>query len=258
MARIIAIANQKGGVGKTTTTINLSASIAQEGKRVLMVDIDPQGNTTSGFGVDKQTLTCSTYDVLINEMPAMDAAMHTKVKGLDLIPSHISLAGAEVEMVNLIAREHILKNALLQVQENYDYIFIDCPPSLGLLTLNALTAAHALLVPIQCEYFALEGLSQLVNTMNLVKRHLNPNLEVEGVVLTMFDGRTNLSNQVVTEVKKFFHSKVYRTVIPRSIRLAEAPSYGMPVSEYAPGSAGTAAYRSLANELLLQNGGTKS
>lgn len=255
MARIIAIANQKGGVGKTTTTINLSASVAAEGKRVLMVDIDPQGNTTSGLGVDKQVLKSSTYDVLINEMLPIDAVIHTNVVRLDLIPSHISLAGAEVEMVNLIAREHILKNALEQVQEQYDYIFIDCPPSLGLLTLNALTAANALLVPIQCEYFALEGLSQLVNTMNLVKRHLNPKLEVEGVVLTMFDGRTNLSNQVVAEVKKFFRTKVYRTVIPRSIRLAEAPSYGMPVSEYAPGSSGTAAYRSLAHELLAQNGG---
>ena len=250
MARIIAIANQKGGVGKTTTTISLSACVAERGYRVLTIDIDPQGNTTSGLGIDKNAVEGSIYDVMINHADAQDLIVQTATENLHALPSSISLAGAEVEMVSLTAREHILKRALSTIKQSYDYIFIDCPPSLGLLTLNALTAADSLLVPIQCEYFALEGLSQLMNTVKLVRMNLNTVLEVEGVVLTMFDGRTNLSNQVVSEVRRHFNSKVYRTVIPRSIRLGEAPSYGKPISQYAPESSASHAYKSLANELI--------
>lgn len=250
MGQIIAIANQKGGVGKTTTTINLGACVAKLGQRVLIVDIDPQANTTSGLGINKNELQHSTYDMLIDEVPISAALMHTNMQGLDIVPSNMQLAGAEVELVNLMAREHILKGALSPAQSQYDYILIDCPPSLGLLTLNALTASHSIIVPIQCEYFALEGLSQLVNTVELVKRHLNPSLDVKGVVLTMYDGRTNLSNQVVAEVQRFFKSKVYRTVIPRSIRLGEAPSYGKSIIEYAPNSSASMAYQSLARELV--------
>ena len=250
MAKIICIANQKGGVGKTTTAVNLSACVAQLGKRVLLADIDPQGNATSGLGVNKNKLDLSVYDVLINDVDAAEAIRDTMIDGLKLLPSQVDLAGAEVELVNLLAREQRLKNALAPVRDRFDYIFVDCPPSLGLLTLNALTMADTLLVPIQCEYYALEGLSQLMNTVKLIRRNLNPRLEVEGVVLTMYDGRTNLSQQVVGEVKRFFKNKVYDTIIPRSVRLGEAPSFGLPITLYAPRSTGAAAYGNLAKELV--------
>lgn len=250
MAKIIAIANQKGGVGKTTTSVNLSACVAAAGKRVLLVDEDPQGNATSGFGVDKKSIENSVYDVMINEMSVKDVIIDSMIDTLKIVPANIELAGAEIELVTMMAREQVLKKALEEVRDEFDYIFIDCPPSLGLLTLNALNAADTLLVPIQCEYYALEGLSQLMNTVKLVRKSLNPSLDVEGVVLTMFDSRTNLSMQVVEEVKKFFKNKVYNTIIPRSVRLSEAPSYGLPVILYAGKSNGAKAYTALAEEMI--------
>ncbi len=255
MAKIVAIANQKGGVGKTTTAVNLSACLAEKGQKVLLVDVDPQGNATSGLGIDKNTLEYSAYDVLINGTPARQAVHKTMIHTLDLIPSNINLVGAEVELVPRMARETILKKALSDIKHDYDYVFMDCPPSLGLITLNALTAADKILVPIQCEYYALEGLSQLINTIKLVKTNLNPVLEVEGVVLTMFDGRTNLSIQVADEVKKYFKNKVYKTIIPRNVRLGEAPSFGMPVIKYDEACYGTRCYNELADEMIENNGG---
>ena len=250
MSKIIAIANQKGGVGKTTTSVNLAACVAAAGRRVLLIDADPQGHATSGLGLDKNAIEHSVYDVFINEYGIDEVVQRTMLDTLWLVPSNIQLAGAEVELVTMMAREQVLKNALRPARDAYDYIFIDCPPSLGLLTLNALNAADTLLVPIQCEFYALEGLSQLMSTVRLVRKNLNPALDVEGVVLTMFDSRTNLSVQVVEEVRKFFRNKVYQTIIPRSVRLSEAPSFGLPVIRYAPRSSGAAAYTALANELL--------
>lgn len=258
MGKTIAIFNQKGGVGKTTTNINLATCLTLKGKKVLILDIDPQGNTTSGIGIKKKGLERTTYEVLIDEkMHPREAIMPTIVKNLDIIPASVQLAGAEIELVKLEGREKRLKNAIDKIKNDYDYIFIDCPPSLGLLTINSLTAVDSVLIPIQCEFYALEGVSQLVSTIDLVKKSLNPNLEVQGVILSMFDGRTNLSIQVVEEVKKYFKSKVYATVIPRNIRLAEAPSFGLPITEYDPKSKGAQAYIEFAEEFLDLEGGTE-
>lgn len=250
MGKAIAIFNQKGGVGKTTTNINLAACLALKNKKVLIVDIDPQGNTTTGMGISKKTLEYTSYELLVEDIKPELAIMPTQVEGLDIIPASVNLAGAEVEMVQVEGREKRLKNALDKVKKNYDYIFIDCPPSLGLLTINSLTAVDSVLIPIQCEFYALEGVSQLMSTIDLVKKGFNPSLEIQGVILSMFDGRTNLSIQVVEEVKKYFKNKVYTTVIPRNVRLAEAPSYGMPITEYDPTSKGAEAYREFAEEFL--------
>ncbi len=251
MAKAIAIFNQKGGVGKTTTNINLGASLAMLGKKVLIVDIDPQGNTTSGIGVSKRALSDTVYELLIqDDYDTRKAILKTGVKGLDVIPANVDLAGAEIELVAIEGRETRLKEAIDKVRDRYDFIFIDCPPSLGLLTINSLTAVDSVLIPIQCEFYALEGVSQLMSTIELVKKSLNHKLEVEGVVLSMFDGRTNLAIQVVQEVKKYFGSRVYSTVIPRNIRLAEAPSFGMAITEYDPRSKGAKAYRAFAEEFL--------
>ncbi len=250
LAKTIAIVNQKGGVGKTTTAVNLVAALGMKGKKVLLVDIDPQGNATSGLGVDKRGLTNSVYDVLINSTNAKDGILHTKFKGVDLLPANIDLAGAELELAEQRNRENRLKAGLAPVYEEYDYIFLDCPPALGLITINALNASDTFLVPIQCEYYALEGLSQLLTTARQIKRLYNPYLELEGVILTMYDGRLNLTQQVVEEVKKFFPKKVYATVIPRNVRLSEAPSFGQPVSYYDKASRGAEAYDALAEEFL--------
>ena len=252
MGKVISVANQKGGVGKTTTTVNLSTLLAKKGKKVLVIDTDPQGNATSGLGITKE-LELSVYDILVGETTFDETVQETAIKNLKICPSNISLAGAEVELVSMMSREQRLKVKLDDVKENYDYILIDCPPSLGLVTLNAFTASDSVLIPVQCEYFALEGLGQLLNTVNLVKKHLNKNLEIEGALLTMYDARTNLSNQVVKEVKKYFEDKVYKTVIPRNVRLSEAPSYGMPISLYDPRSKGAKAYEKLTREILKNN-----
>ncbi|MGI6486407.1 MAG: ParA family protein [Tepidanaerobacteraceae bacterium] len=250
MSRKMAIANQKGGVGKTTTAVNLAACLGALGQNVLLVDIDPQGNSTSGVGVDKTEISRNIYNVLIDEEPIKENIIKTEFENLYLLPSNIQLAGAEIELVPAISREYKLKNALDEFDKEFDFILIDCPPSLGLLTLNALTAANTVLVPIQCEYYALEGLGQLMNTIRLVQKHLNRQLEVEGVLLTMFDARTNLSIQVVDEVKQFFKNKVYSTIIPRNVRLSEAPSHGKPIIRYDLKSRGSQVYMDLAKEVL--------
>ena len=248
-AKVLAIVNQKGGVGKTTTAVNLGACLAGLGKKVLVVDVDPQGNTTSGLGVNRYRLKKCIYSVLIEDVPVDAVILPTSIAGLELIPATIRLAGAEIELVLVMQREVKLREALTPLRVSYDYILLDCPPSLGLLTLNALTAATGVLIPIQCEYYALEGLSQLMNTIKLVQRHLNPSLKIEGALLTMFDSRTNLASQVVEEVRAYFKEKVYKTIIPRNVRLSEAPSHGLAITQYDPKSKGTEVYQELAKEV---------
>ena len=250
MGRIIAIANQKGGVGKTTTSINLAASLAEKGKKVLVIDMDPQGNTTSGLGVDKNNIENTVYELILGECSVHECIIRDVIDNVSVIPSNVNLAAAEIELIGVDKKEFILKRETDWVVDRYDYILIDCPPSLSMLTVNAMTTANTVLVPIQCEYYALEGLSQLIHTVNLVKERLNPALTMEGVVFTMYDSRTNLSAQVVENVKDNFHQKVFDTVIPRNIRLAEAPSYGMPICKYDPKSAGAESYRNLAEEVI--------
>ncbi len=250
MAKTIAVLNQKGGVGKTTTAVNLAACVGAKGKKVLLVDIDPQGNSTSGFGIDKRAIKVSSYDVLVGNNKSKEAIVHTEFQGVDLMVSNMNLAGAELEIIDVKNRESLLKSALALIWEDYDYIFLDCPPSLGLITLNALTASDSFLVPIQCEYYALEGLSQLMATVRNIKRLYNPYIELEGVLLTMYDGRLNLTQQVVEEVKKFFPKKVYSTTIPRNVRLSEAPSFGQPIIYFDKRSKGAEAYIDFADEFL--------
>ncbi len=254
MGKIIAFVNQKGGVAKTTTAINLGACLAQNGKNILLVDCDPQGNATSGLGINRRQVEHCIYDVLIHSVPAQSVILQTAFPRLDILPATIQLAGAEIELVSSISRETKLKRALKTVGKKYDYVLLDCPPSLGLLTLNALTAADSIIIPLQCEYYALEGVSQLLNTYELVKRHLNPDLELEGVLLTMFDPRTNLSLQVMEEAKEHFKNKMFRTVIPRNVRLSEAPSHGLPIIHYDGKSKGAEVYCSFAQEFLGKNG----
>ena len=250
MGRIIAIANQKGGVGKTTTAINLSACLAEAGKKVLVIDLDPQGNTTSGLGIDKSELENTVYELILDECTAKEAMVRTDIDNLFILPANVNLAGAEIELLDIDNKEYTLREAIDYVQEEFEYIIIDCPPSLNMLTINAMTTADSVLVPIQCEYYALEGLSQLIHTVNLVKERLNPDLDMEGVVFTMYDSRTNLSMQVVENVKSHLNHRVFKTLIPRNIRLAEAPSYGMPITMYDAKSAGAEAYMSLAEEII--------
>ena len=252
MGKIVSVANQKGGVGKTTTTVNLSTILAKKGKKVLLIDTDPQGNATSGLGVDKEA-DLSTYDLLITDTPAEEIIQETAIKNLKICPSNINLAGAEVQLVSMMSREQRLREKLETIRDNFDYILIDCPPSLGLITLNAFTASDSVLIPVQCEYYALEGLGQLLNTVELVRKHLNKSLYIEGALLTMYDMRTNLSNQVVKEVKRYFENKVYKTVIPRNVKVSEAPSYGMPISIYDPHSKGAKSYEKFTREFLKIN-----
>lgn len=250
MAQIISVANQKGGVGKTTTTVNLGACLASLGKKVLLVDMDAQGNATSGVGIRKPDVTRDIYDVLVNELPIDEATLITEHENLSIVPATLQLAGAEIELTSMMARESRLKGSLAEVSSQYDYILIDCPPSLGHLTINSFTASDSILIPVQCEYYALEGLSQLLNTVRLVQKHFNPELEIEGVLLTMYDARTNLGNEVVEEVRKYFREKVYETIIPRNIRLSEAPSHGKPIIDYDPRSRGAEVYQALAKEVV--------
>ena len=252
MARIISVANQKGGVGKTTTTVNLGASLAFVGKKILLVDSDAQGNATSGMGIRKPDVTHDIYDVLVKEVPIQDAIYPTSRENLDIVPATLQLAGAEIELTSMMARESRLKMALNEVKDQYDFILIDCPPSLGHLTINAFTASDSILIPVQCEYYALEGLSQLLNTVRLVQKHFNPELEIEGVLLTMYDARTNLGAEVVEEVRRYFQEKVYDTIIPRNIRLSEAPSHGMSIIDYDIRSKGAEVYQALAKEVLTR------
>ena len=252
MGKIVSIANQKGGVGKTTTAINLSTVLAKKGKKVLLIDADPQGNATSGIGVDKNQ-QFSVYDVLIEDIQIENTLQNTKIKNLDLCPSNINLAGAEVQLVDLEKRETRLKEKIDIIKDLYDFVIIDCPPSLGLVTLNAFTASDSVLIPVQCEYYALEGLGQLINTINLIRQTTNKSLQIEGALLTMYDQRTNLSNQVVREVKKYFNNKVYKNIIPRNVRLSEAPSYGLPITIYDPRSKGAKAYEKFTKEFLKNN-----
>lgn len=254
MAKIIAVANQKGGVGKSTTVVNLAASVGTRGKKVLCIDMDPQGNTTSGFGVKKKSVDVTVYDILIGQRKIEDGIIETAFRGVSLISSTSSLAGADIELVNLDNRSNRLKMQLLTIKNSYDYIFIDCPPSLSLLTVNALCAADSVLIPLQCEYYSLEGLSQLVESIKMVRKHYNPNIDIDGIVFTMFDSRLNLTNQVVGEVQKHFPQKVYRTVIPRNVKLSEAPSYGKPVIYYDKLSRGAEAYEKLCEEMLKRHG----
>lgn len=250
MGRIIAVANQKGGVGKTTTSTNLSACLAEQGRKVLVIDIDPQGNATSGLGIDKSSLENTVYDMIIGECILEDCIVREPLKNLSVLPSNVNLSGAEIDLIGVENREFILKEKIEKIKEEYEYIIIDCPPSLNILTVNAMTTADTVLVPIQCEYYALEGLTQLIHTINLVKERLNPNLEMEGVVFTMYDSRTNLSLEVVENVKNNLKQNIYKTIIPRNIRLAEAPSHGMPITIYDPKSAGAENYRLLAKEVM--------
>lgn len=250
MNRIIAVSNQKGGVGKTTTAINLSACLAEKGLKVLVIDIDPQGNTTSGFGIDKYNIDNTVYELIVGECLLEDCIIEGIYEKLSLIPSNVNLAGAEIELIDIEEKEYILKKEVEKIKDKFDYIIIDCPPSLNILTVNAMTTANTILVPIQCEYYALEGLSQLIHTINLVRERLNPDLEIEGVVFTMYDARTNLSLQVVENVKENLHQNIYKAIIPRNVRLAEAPSHGVPINVYEPKSAGAEAYRELADEVM--------
>lgn len=254
MGHVIALANQKGGVGKTTTSINLGACLAELGKKVLLIDADAQGNATSGLGIRKADIKADVYDVLVNEVPITDVIIHTSRKNLDIVPATIQLSGAEIELTSQMAREKRLATAVMPIRDTYDYILIDCPPSLGMLTINAFTTCDAILIPVQSEYYALEGLSQLLNTIQLVQKHFNPNLKIEGVLLTMLDARTNLGNEVVDEVKRFFKDKVYQTIIPRNVRLSEAPSHGMSIIDYDPSSRGAKEYMALAKEVLAAHG----
>lgn len=250
MNRIIAVSNQKGGVGKTTTAINLSACLAEKGLKVLVIDMDPQGNTTSGFGVDKYNTENTVYELMVGECLLEECLIENVYEKLSLIPSNVNLAGAEIELIDIDEKEFILKKEIEKIKDNFDYVIIDCPPSLNVLTVNAMTTANTILVPIQCEYYALEGLSQLIHTINLVRERLNPELEIEGVVFTMYDARTNLSLQVVENVKENLHQNIYKAIIPRNVRLAEAPSHGLPINVYEPKSAGAEAYRDLAVEVM--------